>query len=109
MSLPTFSEGTDSHGEATEEERESRGPPPAAPVDPEDAQQVGRELHGGGDHEGEVELEVEVGDVPHSGVVDTTDHHPEEDAEETEQPHPWCFEKIQIGVLGSGTTSVNVI
>ena len=64
-----------------------------------DGQEVGRELHGDGDHEGEVELEVEIGDVPHGGVEHTADDHEENDGEQTDPSHCWGLKQIQVGVV----------
>ena len=97
--MRTFSKGTDQHGQPTEQQGEGRGPPPTEPVDPHDGAEVGRELHGGGDHEGEVELEIEVGDVPHGGVEHTADHHEENDGEQTNPSHCGIFKQIQVGVV----------
>ena len=97
--LTTFSKGTDHHGDCTEQQRQSRGPSPAKPVDAHDGAEVSRELHGGGDHEGEVELEVEVGDVPHGGVEHAADDHEEDDVEHTDPSHCWGFKQIQICVV----------
>ena len=105
---PTFSKSTEEHGEAAEEEGEGARPPPSQPVDPHDTEQVRRQLHGRGDHEGEVELKVEVGEVPHCRVVNTTHQHPEENAQHTQLPHLRCLEEIQIGVLGPALSHCEV-
>ena len=44
--------------------KKTRHSPATQPVDARYGGEVGGELEAGGDHEGEVELEVEVGDVP---------------------------------------------
>ena len=105
---PTFSKSTEEHGEAAEEEGEGARPPPSQPVDPHDTEQVRRQLHGRGDHEGKVELKVEVGEVPHCRVVNTTHQHPEENAQHTQLPHLRCLEEIQIGVLGPALSHCEV-
>ena len=97
--MTTFSKSADQHCEPTEQQGEGGGPPTAKPVDPPDGQEVSRELHGGGDHEGEVELEVEVGDVPHGGVEHAADDHEEKDREQTDPSHCWGFKQIQICVV----------
>ena len=73
--------------------------PPAQPVDAPDGGQVCRELHQGRDHEGEVELEVEVGDVPHGRVEDAADDRPGQDSEQADLPHLRGAEQIQISVI----------
>ena len=73
--------------------------PPAQPVDAPDGGQVRRELHQGRDHEGEVELEVEVGDVPHGRVEDAADDRPGQNSEQADLPHLRGAEQIQISVI----------
>ena len=99
--FPTFDKGADHHGQPTEEERERGRPSPAQPRDPYDGEQVSRQLHGGGDHEGEVELEVKVGDVPHCRVENAARDHPQENTEQTDPEHLPSFKKIQICVARS--------
>ena len=79
--------------------KKTRHSPATQPVDARYGGEVGGELEAGGDHEGEVELEVEVGDVPHGGVEHTADHHEENDGEQTNPSHCGIFKQIQVGVV----------
>ena len=106
-SQDTFHKATDQHGDPTQQQRQRGWPTSSEPVDSNNGKQVRWQLHGGRDHEGEVELEVEVGDVPDCRVEYAAYNHPEENTEQTDPPHLRAFEKIQICVAGSREKKMN--
>ena len=54
------------------------------------------EVDGGHSHEGEVELKVQVGDVPETDGEDAHDQHELYGAEDCDLPHVGLSEEVQV-------------
>ena len=96
--MTTCEPGTSQHSGSAANHRDEGWPAPSQPVHPNNRQEVSRKLHQGGNHEGDVEVEVEIGDVPDGGVKHQADNHPENDTKNSDSPHIWVLEQISISV-----------
>ena len=70
---PTPKDSTESYDDGTHIHAEKGGPPSAQEVDAKDGEDLCGEVDGCHGHEGEVELKVQVGDVPDTDGEDAHD------------------------------------